>query len=289
MSEANIKIRWGRHGLSHLLTKGDFPVAENGRADQRLKSLKLKMLRIQQGLWHCKRRAIVVFEGFDAAGKGGCIRRLTEPLDPRGVQVHPIAAPQAVEQGKHYLYRFWKNLPAPGSLAIFDRSWYGRVLVERVEKLTPESRWREAFSEINQFEAMLRQDGIDLVKIFLAIHPDEQLRRFKDRLQDPYKQWKLTSDDLNAHRNWEAYVRAGDEMLFRTNTPECPWHVIPADSKEHARREVLRIVTRRLGHHGSWMEETARGKNYRQLRDALKKLERMERHPSRAKSRKAFR
>lgn len=263
--------------LSKLLAKRKFPTEQESESVRAVKDLQLKMLRIQQGLWHSKRRAIVLFEGFDAAGKGGSIRRLTETLDPRSVRVHPIGPPTPSEQGKHYLYRFWCNLPEPGSIAIFDRSWYGRVLVEKVEDLTKKSRLDEAYSEINQFEKMLTDDGIDLVKIFLVIHPSEQIKRFEDRLRDPYKQWKLTDDDIEAHRKWRKYVKAGDELLALTNTRSARWNLIPADSKEYARNQVLRIVTQSLSHHGDWIESVAQKKKHKELHQALKELKRAQR------------
>jgi polyphosphate kinase 2 (PPK2 family) len=255
--------------LSKLLKKKTFPSADS--AEEALGDLQLKMLRIQQGIWHSRRRVIVIFEGFDAAGKGGAIRRLTETLDPRGLRVHPIGPPTREEREQHYLQRFWRDLPAPGTIAIFDRSWYGRVLVERVEKLIPKKRWHKAFAEINSFEAMLAADGIDLVKVFLAIHPDEQLKRFEDRLHDPYKQWKLTDDDLEAHRKWNEYVKAADSLLTETRD----WNLIPADSKEYARRQVLKVVTRSLEHHEIWIEGAASRKRNDELRAALKKLKRV--------------
>lgn len=237
-----------------------------------LDSLQLQMLRIQQGLWHQKKRAILVFEGFDAAGKGGAIRRVTEKLDPRSCTVYGISAPTANEQGRHYLYRFWRRLPFPGTMAIFDRSWYGRVLVERVEKLTEKDRWKQAYEEISQFESMLINDGIDLIKIFLAIDREEQLRRFEDRLSDPYKQWKLTKDDVEARSEWKHYVKAADDMFDKTDTHQSPWHLIAANNKYEARLEVLRVVTKRLKHHGRWMESKAHDREVHSLKQALEDL-----------------
>lgn len=271
--------------LSRLLAKKEFPEEKGKAGKDAIHELQLRMLRIQQGIWHSKCRAIVVFEGFDAAGKGGSIRRLTEILDPRGLRVHPIGPPTAEEQGRHYLYRFWQDLPAPGTIAIFDRSWYGRVLVERVEGLIPEKRWREAYDEINQFEAMLTRDGIDLIKIFLAIHPQEQLRRFEARLKDPYKQWKLTDDDLKARSKWTHYVNASDELLRRTHKRNAPWHLIPADSKEHAQHEVLKIVTAHLSHHGAWIEAEAEKARKNELRTALRRLRELPKAKSASKKR----
>lgn len=233
------------------------------------------MLRIQQGVWHAKRRAVIVFEGVDAAGKGGAIRELTEDLDPRGLRVHAVGPPTPEEQGRHYLYRFWRNLPKPGTIAIFDRSWYGRVFVERVEKLTPENRLQDAYAEINQFEAMLQADGIDLVKIFLAIHPDEQLKRFESRLKDPYKQWKLSKEDLEARKKWKSYIRAYDEAFCRTDKKQARWHLVMADSKDYARFQVLKIVTKELFQHQEWMEKQVRKKEHKELARILGKLKKI--------------
>lgn len=258
--------------LSKLLKTKKFPEFSGKDPEALIKELQLKMLRIQQGVWHSKRRAIIVFEGFDPAGKGGAIRRVTETLDPRGLHVHPIGPPSSQEQQKHYLFRFWRRLPEPGSIAIFDRSWYGRVLVERVEEFASEKRWKDAYSEINEFEATLARDGIDIVKIFLAIHPDEQLRRFEARLTDPYKQWKLTPDDIEAHRQWKSYVKAADDLLYLTNSKSAPWCIIPADSKDFARAEVLKHITTALSHHGKWMEDAVQKKHVRELKADLKTL-----------------
>ncbi|MHB1846175.1 MAG: polyphosphate kinase 2 family protein [Deltaproteobacteria bacterium] len=265
------------HGpLSKLLATGEFPAEKEGkRSRAELSELELQMLRIQEGLWHQKKRAIVLFEGFDASGKGGAIRRLTERLDPRALRVWPIGPPSAEEQGKHYLYRFWERLPPPGMLAVFDRSWYGRLLVERVEGLAPRSAWKRAFGEIEEFERMLVDDGIDLVKLFLAIDPKEQLRRFEARLGDPYKQWKLTEDDIRARSHWDDYVRAADALLERNSKKWAPWHLIPANDKPHARLEALRIVTRALGHHRDWMENAVERSSSRSLAKELRALRRL--------------
>jgi len=233
--------------------------------------LKLKFRSIQQGNWHQKKRIIIVFEGFDAAGKGGAIRRLVEPLDPRGVRVYSIAAPSKSEQGRHYLYRFWTKLPEPGTIAIFDRSWYGRVLVEKVDQLTDHKRLKAAYDEINEFEQMLVDDGIEVIKIFLAITKDEQLKRFEERLNNPYKQWKLTVDDLKARKKWNSYVDAADELLKKTN--KVKWHLIPANDKSFARREVLTVVTDSLKHCGKWMGKIAESKEFKSLKKEIKKLE----------------
>jgi PPK2 family polyphosphate:nucleotide phosphotransferase len=211
-----------------------------------LKPLQLELLTIQQTYFRQRRRAILVFEGPDAAGKGGAIKRLTERLDPRGVHVWPIGAPNEEERQQHYLARFWERLPALGSFAVFDRSWYGRVLVERVEKLTPKDSWQRAYEEINEFERMHVNDGARIVKCLLWITEDEERDRFLERLKNPYKRWKLTEEDLRNRKKWDKYENAFEDMLELTSTPEAPWHIIPANKKWYARVEVLRIVTEAL-------------------------------------------
>lgn len=262
------------HGkLSKLLHDKDFPqLKDNKKTEDRLRDLQFQMLRIQQGIWHQKKRAIIVFEGFDAAGKGGSIRRLVEALDPRGFRVHPIGPPEGDDQQKHYLYRFWRRLPSPGTIAIFDRSWYGRVLVEKVNDLTPQKRIEAAYSEICAFEKMLADDGIEIIKIFLAIDKKEQLQRFEERLTDPYKQWKITEDDVKARAQWKDYVDAGDEMLERTSKKFSPWYLVPANDKDYTRIEVLKIVTKHLKLHQEWMDSQCQKEGVSSLEDALKNL-----------------
>ncbi len=210
--------------------------------ESRLAELQLEILRVQEAYYHEKRRAILVFEGWDAAGKGGAIRRLTEHLDPRGAKVWPIAAPKPEEQGRHYLYRFWMRLPEPGTIAVFDRSWYGRVLVERVEGFAKKHEWKRAYDEINEFERMLTDDGVRMVKLFLHITPEEQLERFIERLRNPYKRWKISSEDLRNRARWDDYVDAAEEMFDRTSTPRARWHAIAANQKWMARAHVLATV-----------------------------------------------
>lgn len=263
--------------LSKLLSSNkNFPDESDAAADKAIKQLQLKLLRVQEGVWHNKKRVILLFEGPDAAGKGGTIRRIVENLDPRSVHVYPYGPPSAEEQGRNYLYRFWLNLPLPGHIAIFDRTWYGRVLVERVKELTPVKRWKQAYTEINNLEKMLTDDGIDLVKIYLAITPDEQLRRFEQRLKDPYKQFKLRTDDIQAHEQWKDYVKAADEMFKKTNTSCAPWHLIPANDKDYARTKTLEIVTSNLKHHHDWMEKSADQREIKALQKALRNLKRMD-------------
>ena len=197
---------------------------------------------------------------------------MTQNLDPRGYEVVPIAAPNDVEKAHHYLWRFWTQMPKAGHIAIFDRTWYGRVLVERVDRLAKKREWHRAYGEINEFEATLVNDGIELVKIFLAISKDEQLRRFEQRIRDPYKQWKIGEPDVRARRRWEEYVEAADDMFERTHTNIAPWELIPAEHKWYARLEVLRRVTQALTRHGQWMEKRAVAVNTEELQNALKLL-----------------
>lgn len=206
---------------------------------KRLAKLQRQLTHVQQAYYHQRRRAVIVFEGWDAAGKGGAIRRVTRKLDPRGFQVHPIAAPNATEQGKHYLYRFWSRLPAPGCLSLFDRSWYGRVLVERVEKLATSGQWSRAYQEINEFERQLHDDGVRVVKFFIHISEEEQLKRFEARLHNPYKRWKLTEEDIRNRQQRPAYMRAINDIFKYTNTVYAPWNIVRGDNKHYARVEVI--------------------------------------------------
>lgn len=210
--------------------------------EDRLAAAQRRLLALQQSIYRERRRAIVAFEGWDAAGKGGSIRRLTERLDPRGFSVWAIGRPREDEQGRHYLWRFWQRLPVPGEIAVFDRTWYGRVLVERVEGLASKPEWRRAFDEINDFERLLVADGIPVVKIFLHITKGEQLRRFRERRRNPWKHWKIGPEDWRNRRRRKDYHRAIDEMLKRTDTKAAPWTVIAANAKWYARTEALRTV-----------------------------------------------
>jgi polyphosphate kinase 2 (PPK2 family) len=217
--------------------------------EDRLEKYQLRMLRLQQKMHQRGRRAIVAFEGWDAAGKGGTIRRLTEKLDPRGFKVYPIAAPRPDEQARHYLWRFWQKIPVPGEIAVFDRTWYGRVLVERVEKLASKDEWRRAYEEINQFEKQLTDAGCPIVKFFLHITKKEQLRRFEEREKNPYKNWKIGPEDWRNRKKWSQYEKAIDDMFERTDTGTAPWIPIASNRKWYARTEVLKRV---VDHLESW-------------------------------------
>jgi len=188
----------------------------------------------------------VLFEGWDASGKGGAIKRLVAPLDPRHARVVQFSAPTADEARHHFLWRFWPRLPGWGGMAIFDRSWYGRVLVERVEGLATREQWLRAYDEINGFERSLAAEGMVLVKLWLHISPEEQLRRFEKRASDPLKQWKLTDEDWRNRDKRPEYAEAVEDMLARTDQPPAPWSLIPADSKRYARVRIIETVIERI-------------------------------------------
>jgi polyphosphate:AMP phosphotransferase len=192
------------------------------------------------------RSLVLVFEGQDAAGKGGAIRRITHALDARQFDITPIAAPNSYEMARPYLWRFWRHVPRRGRIAIFDRSWYGRVLVERVEKLTPPSQWRRAYAEINDFEAQLAGSGALVLKFWLAVTADVQLERFKDREKSPFKNFKITPDDWRNRDKWKEYAAATNEMLARTDVQHAPWHLVSANDKRYARLQVLRHIVETL-------------------------------------------
>jgi len=217
-------------------------VSDRKTYDQAIKKLKKRLLVVQQAYYHQNKRIVIVFEGWDASGKGGAIRQLTEKLDPRGFQVHPIAAPEADEQGRHYLYRFQARLPKPGRMAIFDRSYYGRVLVERVEGLASDWQWQRAYQELNEFERQLTDDGVKVIKIFLHISKEEQGRRFLERLENPLKRWKLTSEDIRNRQKWSEYEVAASDMFKLTSTTTAPWHLIAGNHKWYARIQVLKTI-----------------------------------------------
>jgi polyphosphate kinase 2 (PPK2 family) len=199
-----------------------------------------------------KRPVVIAFEGWDAAGKGGAIKRITEKLDPRGYVVYPISAPQGEDKTRHYLYRFWRRLPERGQIAIFDRSWYGRVLVERVEGFATASEWKRGFKEINSFERQLRDYGVILAKFWIHISREEQLRRFEERKAIGFKEWKLTEEDWRNREKWGAYEEAVEEMLVKTSTRTAPWCLVEGNDKYWARAKVLgrlvEILSAELGY-----------------------------------------
>ncbi len=193
-----------------------------------------------------KRSIVFAFEGWDAAGKGGAIRRLTSAIDVRDYRVIPVAKPTDEEKAHHYLWRFWRNIPRAGLTAIFDRSWYGRVLVERLEGFARDDEWRRAYAEINDFERQLTERGIVVVKFWLHIGRDEQLRRFRAREETVYKRHKINDEDWRNRRKWDAYEIAVGDMLALTDTTTAPWHLIPANNKRHARLQILKTACKQI-------------------------------------------
>jgi polyphosphate kinase 2 (PPK2 family) len=205
-----------------------------------------RLLKAEHELYLARIPAVICYEGWDAGGKGGNIKRLTQGLDPRGYEVVPIAAPTKEEKAHHYLWRFWRCIPKAGHITIFDRTWYGRVLVERVEGFCSAADWKRAYDEINQFERQLVDFGAVLVKFWLQIDGAEQLRRFQERQKTPYKQWKITDEDWRNREKRPTYEPAVDEMLRRTSTPHAPWTILEANCKYYARIKALRTVAAAL-------------------------------------------
>ncbi|MBP1701682.1 MAG: hypothetical protein H6Q38_789 [Chloroflexi bacterium] len=193
-----------------------------------------------------QRPVAIVFEGWDAAGKGGAIRRLTEKLDPRGFVVYPIAAPKGDDATHHYLWRFWRRLPEAGQIAIYDRSWYGRVMVERIEGFCAEDEWKRAYREINYFERQLVDFGTIIFKFWIHIGKDEQLNRFEARHSDEKRSWKLTDEDWRNREKWPQYEEAVNDLLLKTSTLYAPWTVIEGNDKLYARIKILRTVVEKL-------------------------------------------
>jgi polyphosphate:AMP phosphotransferase len=202
---------------------------------------RLTRLAHKQGL-----STVVVLEGPDAAGKGGAIRRLCGLLDASHYQVFPTPAPTPEEKARHYLWRFWNKVPVPGRLAVFDRSWFGRVMVERVEGFAQDAEWARAYAEINDFEARLAEAGMVVLKVWINISKEEQLRRFQAREDSPHKRHKMTAEDYRNRKKWDANLRAAEDMIARTDTPHAPWVVVSADDKRHARVATLKAVCRAL-------------------------------------------
>ncbi len=215
---------------------------EQNEYKEKLKKYQLKLLNLQLVLRETKHSLIVVLEGPDAAGKGGAIKRIVERLDPRLARVYSIVKPTPEEYAHHYLWRFWKKLPPYGETTIFDRSWYGRVLVERVEGFASTAEWQRAYREIAEFEKQLIDDRAILVKIYLHIDKDEQLRRFKAREADPYKHWKISDEDWRNRKKWDEHVAAAEEMFAKNSPDSAPWTVLPGNFKWYARVQAVKTV-----------------------------------------------
>lgn len=212
----------------------------------KIKALQFKLVKWQQEIHKSNKKVILVFEGPDAAGKGGAIKRITEHLDPRGIETHSIGAPNLFEKQEHYLERFFRCLPKPGKIAIFDRSWYGRVLVERVEDFASKEQWKRAYNEINFFEQLLIDDNVKIYKFFLDLSWKEQEERFKERQKNPFKSWKLTTEDYRNRKKWDEYYLAFKDMIQKTNSKKSPWYIIPADSKWFARYQIINILLEKI-------------------------------------------
>ena len=210
--------------------------------DEQLGKVQVRLRELEFQIYKKQVPVLCVFEGWDAAGKGGAIKRVTEILDPRGFTVSSFAAPRGEEKSHHYLWRFWKNLPRAGHVAIWDRSHYGRVLVERVEGFCNDDEWRRAYREINEFESHQGSYGMVICKFWLHIGKDEQLRRFKGREIDPFRSYKLTDEDWRNRAKWDVYLEAVEDMLLHTSTPFAPWTPVEANDKHWARVKVLRTV-----------------------------------------------
>ena len=212
-----------------------------------LPKLQKKLYSLQKGCIEKKRSVVIVYQGWDAAGKGGNIKRLVSKLDPRYYQVILVGVPTEEELGHHYLWRFWRQLPGAGYMTIFDRSWYGRVLVERVENFASKFAWRQAYEEINQFEAdLVKNEKFIIIKYFLHISQGVQLQRFKDRENNLFKKYKITEEDYRNRGKWESYRVAINDMLERTNSSHAQWNVIPSNSKKFARIEALKIAIKKI-------------------------------------------
>ncbi len=220
--------------LSKKLTKKEY--------NERLQRLQTRMAVLHSEMYRKRIPVILAFEGWDAGGKGGAINRLTRTMDPRGYEVIPTSAPNDVEKAHHYLWRFWNKVPKAGHVAIFDRTWYGRVMVERIEGFCTEAEWKRAFNEINQMEAQWAENGAVVLKFWLHIDKAEQKRRFEERMENPNKQWKITDEDWRNREKWDAYVEAVDEMIIRTSTSYAPWIVVEGNDKRYARIKVLESV-----------------------------------------------
>jgi polyphosphate kinase 2 (PPK2 family) len=238
--------RVAHKGEPHVLRIEDLDLTKRTKTREykaKLTKLQIELVQAQRRVIDRGHRVVLVFEGVDAAGKGGAVKRITMYLDPRGYDVHAIGAPNAQEQSHHYLRRFWVRLPSRGRIAIYDRSWYGRMLVEPVEGFCTKTEYDRAAQEIREFERVLADDGYCILKFYVYVDKDEQLRRFESRKSDPLKAWKLTKDDWRNREKFDKYVAYADALFAATDAPYAPWHLISGEDKNYARIKVLRIVT----------------------------------------------
>lgn len=240
-----------------------------------LPGLQKRLYDLEKACWDQGVPSIVVFEGWDAAGKGTTIAAVTQRLDPRGFKLYPIASPRTYEQQRPWLWRFWLKVPNRGEMVLFDHSWYGRVLEERVEKTIPEKEWRAAYRDIEEFERMLADDGVIIIKFFLHIDKKTQKKRFEALEADPLEAWRVTDDDWARHKKYDEYLAASEEMLEITDTEYGPWTIVEATSKWHARRKVfdtmIAAIESRLGSSAPPRNETVE-ENDVELREAMDAL-----------------
>ena len=220
----------------------DDKVLSDDEYNSKLEELQKKLSELHYELYRKKIPVVIAYEGWDAAGKGGNIKRIAAALDPRGYEVHPIASPEPHEKARHFLWRFWTRLPKDGHIAIFDRTWYGRVMVERIEGFCSENEWKRAYNEINEFEKELVDWGAVVIKFWVQIDKDTQLARFTERQNTPEKNWKITDEDWRNREKWDQYESAVDEMIKKTSTAFAPWYVLESNDKKYARIKALEIV-----------------------------------------------
>ncbi len=242
-----VKVKPEYYAKYDVLSKCDVNKdIEQKEYKNKLNAYQKRISELGYELYLKRKSVVIVYEGWDAAGKGGNIKRLTEELDPRGYEVVPVAAPTSEELAHHYLWRFWNKMPKDGHMTIFDRSWYGRVMVERLEGFCSKEEWNRAYKEINNMEFNLANHGTIVLKFWLHIDQDEQLARFKSRQEDPLKQYKITAEDWRNREKWDDYEIVVNEMIYKTNKPYAPWHIIEANSKKYARIKVLEYVIQEL-------------------------------------------
>jgi polyphosphate kinase 2 (PPK2 family) len=241
-AQKTVRARVSKASKAPPLRRDRIRKVDDDEYDRELEQLQARLALLTRRSKFRKHGLVLAFEGMDAAGKGGAIRRITHALDARQYQVVPVSAPTADERSYPYLWRFWRDVPERGHIAIYDRSWYGRVLVERVRGFAAPADWRRAYSEICEFERQLTEHGLVVAKFWLQVSKAEQLRRFKARDEDPLKRFKVDPEDWTNRSLYDAYQTAASEMIARTDLPEARWHVVPADDKKSARLHVLRVV-----------------------------------------------
>lgn len=243
VTQKDVQAEDGKYGKD-VLAQVDLTLACPKKEYQKeLKKLQKKMELLHGELYRRRIPLVIGFEGWDAGGKGGAIKRLTERMDPRGFAVIPVASPSTLEKSHHYLWRFWNSMPKDGHIAIFDRTWYGRVMVERIEGFCTTAEWQRAYKEIREMEKELADHGAIVLKFWMHIDKEEQEKRFRERMENPQKQWKITAEDWRNREKWEQYESAVCEMLDQTSTEYAPWVIVEGNDKYHARLKVLRTVT----------------------------------------------